>query len=89
MITDHNTSGAQIKRPDMSAKDLARIRTARELREKAERYRKLALSISDKRATEIILTMSRELEERVSEIESEVAIGDERGQIGQVSTIHS
>jgi hypothetical protein len=82
MIADHNTPGVPIKRLETSAKDSARIRRAHELREKAERYRNLAQSIGDKRATEIILTMSRELDERAREIESEVANGDGYRSIG-------
>ena len=71
----------------MSAADLTRLSTARELREKAKRYRSLALSISDKRAIEIIQTMSRELRERAREIESEVANGDGRRSIGAEATL--
>jgi hypothetical protein len=59
----------------MSVANLARLSTARELREKAERYRNLALFMSDKRAIEIILTTSRELDEKAREIEGEVARG--------------
>jgi hypothetical protein len=76
MIADHKTPGVPIKRPDMSAKDLTRIRTAQELRKKADRYRHLARSIDDRRAMQIIETVSRELDERAREIESEVANGD-------------
>jgi hypothetical protein len=71
----------------MSAADLTRLSTARELREKAKRYRSLALSISDKRAIEIIETMSCELSERASEIESKVANGDGRRSIGAEATL--
>jgi hypothetical protein len=82
MIMDHNTSEVQIRRLDMSATDLARIRTAQELRKKAERYRHLARCIDDRRAMQIIQTMSCELDERARKIESEVANGDGRKSIG-------
>ena len=67
--------------------DLARICTAHELRRKAERYRNLALSIVDKRAVAVIQTMSRELDLRAREIESEVANGDGRRSIGAEATL--
>jgi hypothetical protein len=71
----------------MSAADLTHLCTAHALREKAERYHNLALSISDKRAIEIIQTMSRELSERAREIESELANGDGRRSIGAEATL--
>lgn len=56
----------------MSTRDLARIVTAHELRQQAERYRYLALCIGDQPAVMVIERMSRLCDERASEIERDV-----------------